>query len=343
MLKKKSPEESPETGIQQETKEIIESINKEYGEGTIATLGKSKLKEQKVLSTGSLLLDRAIGTGGYVCGKIVEIFGLESSGKSTLALHAVNECQKLGKIAVYIDLENGLNIRYMRNIGIKDENLMIAYPDSGEAAFGLIKKLIETKNVGLIVVDSVSNLIPRSQLESDLEKHKIGSHALLMSWGLRNLKNWLINREIVIIFINQIRNKISTGYYAGNPEITTGGMALRFDTDLRIKLTRRDRIEKNDKVVGINVEAMVFKSKVGEPLNKASLEIIFSHGIQKEREIIDLAAELNVLQKSGNWYSYQGQKLGNGREAVVDYLAKNPHLYSEIEQAVSQGSDSSSV
>ena len=230
MLKKKSSEENPEISTQQEIKEIIEELTKEYGEGTITTLGESKLKEQKVLSTGSLLLDQAIGTGGYVCGKIVEIYGLESSGKSTLALHAVRECQKLKKKVVYIDLENGLNIKYAQNIGIDKENLMILYPDSAVKTFEMIRDLIR-EGTDLIVVDSVSNLAPQM---IDLEKYKIGSHALLMSQGLKMLKPELTNKDTIIIFINQVRNKISTGYYGGNPETTTGGMALRFDSDLRI-------------------------------------------------------------------------------------------------------------
>jgi len=292
--KKESPGEKDPSDFP-EIKKIIENITKEYGEGTITTLGKSKLKEQKILSTGSLLLDQAIGTGGYVCGKIVEIFGLESSGKSTLALHAVRECQKLKKKAVYIDLENGLNIKYVQNIGVDKENLMILYPNSAVKTFEMIRDLIR-EGVDLIVVDSVSNLSPQVD---DLEKYKIGSHALLMSHGLRILKNELTNKDTIIIFINQIRNKISTGFYGGNPETTTGGMALRFDSDLRIKLKRTGKIEKNDKLIGIEVEALIKKSKIGAPEKTANLEIIFAQGIQKEREIIDLATELNVIQKSG--------------------------------------------
>ena len=295
MPQKKANQSEQENFISPEIKKIIENITKEYGEGTITTLGKSKLKEQKILSTGSLLLDQAIGTGGYVCGKIVEIFGLESSGKSTLALHAVRECQRSKKKAVYIDLENGLNIKYVQNIGVDKENLMILYPNSAVKTFEMIRDLIR-ENVDLIVVDSVSNLSPQVD---DLEKYKIGSHALLMSHGLRILKNELTNKDTIIIFINQIRNKISTGFYGGNPETTTGGMALRFDSDLRIKLKRTGKIEKNDKLIGIEVEALIKKSKIGAPEKTANLEIIFAQGIQKEREIIDLATELNVIQKSG--------------------------------------------
>ncbi|CAG8560005.1 1354_t:CDS:2 [Paraglomus brasilianum] len=278
MSQKKESLGEKDPSVFPEIKKIIENITKEYGEGTITTLGKSKLKEQKILSTGSLLLDQAIGTGGYVCGKIVEIFGLESSGKSTLALHA-----------------NGLNIKYVQNIGVDKENLMILYPNSAVKTFEMIRDLIR-EGVDLIVVDSVSNLSPQVD---DLEKYKIGSHALLMSHGLRILKNELTNKDTIIIFINQIRNKISTGFYGGNPETTTGGMALRFDSDLRIKLKRTSKIEKNDKLIGIEVEALIKKSKIGEPEKTANLEIIFSRGIQKEREIIDLATELNIIQKSG--------------------------------------------
>jgi recombination protein RecA len=330
MSQKKETRTEKDSPLSQEIKRIIENITKEYGEGTITTLGESKLKEQKTLSTGSLLLDQAIGTGGYVCGKIVEIYGLESSGKSTLALHAVRECQKLKKKAVYIDLENGLNIKYVQNIGVDKENLIILYPNSAVKTFEMIRDLIR-EGIDLIVVDSVSNLSPQVD---DLEKYKIGSHALLMSHGLRILKNELTNKDTIIIFINQVRNKISTSFYGGNPETTTGGMALRFDSDLRIKLKRTGKIEKNDKLVGIEVEALIKKSKIGVPEKTAGLEIIFSQGIQKEREIIDLATELNILQKSGNWYSYKEKKLGNGKENVVDYLIKNPELYQEIEKEI---------
>ncbi|CAG8475287.1 6981_t:CDS:2 [Paraglomus occultum] len=267
MNQKKEVRTEKNPSLSQEIKRIIENITKEYGEGTITTLGESKLKDQKTLSTGSLLLDQTIGTGGYVCGKIVEIYGLESSGKSTLALHAVSECQKLKKKAVYIDLENGLNIKYAQNIGVDKENLMILYPNSAVKTFEMIRDLIR-EGTDLIVVDSVSNLAPQM---IDLEKYKIGSHALLMSQGLRMLKNELTNKDTIIIFINQVRNKISTGHYGGNPETTTGGMALRFDSDIRIKLKTTGKIEKNSKVVGIEVEALIKKSK---PQNQDKYQLL---------------------------------------------------------------------
>ena len=206
----------------------------------------------------------------------------------------------------------------------------LVYPSSAMKTFLIIRDLIR-KDTGLIVVDSVSNLSPQVE---DLEKYKIGSHALLMSQGLKMLKPELVNKDTIIIFINQIRNKISTGYYGGNPETTTGGMALRFDSDLRIKLKRTGKIERNDKLIGIEVEALIKKSKIGEPEKTAKLEIIFSRGIQKEREIIDLATELKIIQKSGTWYSYGEKKLGQGKENVTDYLLENPEIYQEVEKSV---------
>jgi len=319
--------------------EIIEIINKEFGEGTVTTLGKISNNRENVISSGSIFLNNAMGTGGYVRGKIVEIFGLESSGKSTLALQAVNECQKKNGKVAYFDLENGLDREYAKKIGIEIDDLMIFYPDSGEKVFDMMKNLIRG-NIDLIIVDSVSNLIPFSQLDSNLEKQKIGSQALLMSSGLRRLKNELISdknlKNTVIIFINQIRNKISTGFYLGNPETTSGGMALRFDSDLRIKLKKRGFIEKedNDEVIGIKVEAEIIKNKLAAPGKTADIEIFFSKGIKKEREIFHLAVKLEIIEKSGNWYSYLDKKIGNGKENSILFLENNFSIYEEIENKV---------
>ena len=298
MLKKKPSEESSEISTQQEIKEIIESIKKEFGEESIVLLGENEKKKREIISTGSYLLDQAIGVGGYVCGKIVEIYGLQSSGKSTLALHAVSECQKLGKKAAYFDLENGLDIEYAESIGVKSKELIFPYPSSGEEAFNIMIELIR-KNIDLIIVDSVSNLVPLSQLEASLEKQRIGSHAALMSAGLRKLKPELANKKTVIIFINQIRKNISTSYFA-SPEVTTGGMSLDFDSDLRIKLKKKEDVKRNEKIVGIEVEAKIIKNKLAPHGKVVNLEIIFPHGIQKKREILDLAVEKEIVQKSGN-------------------------------------------
>jgi recombination protein RecA len=291
--------DSNDSAVQKELKKIIESITKDFGEGTATLLGENNLQNQEVLSTGSFLLDQAIGTGGYVHGKIIEIFGLQSSGKSTLSLHAVRECQKLGKKAVYFDLENSLNVKYSEDIGVKTNELIVPYPSSGEEVFDMISRLIKEK-IDLIIVDSVSNLIPRAQLEASLEKQRVGSHASLMSSGLRRLKSELTNQHTIIIFINQVRKNISTGFYAGSPEVTTGGMALNFDSDLRIKLKFKEKLEKDNETIGIKVEAKIVKNKLAKPDAIVNLEIIYSSGIQKRREILDLAVEKNIIQKSGN-------------------------------------------
>lgn len=279
--------------------EIVASIRSDFGEQSIILLGENEKKQREVISTGSYLLDQAIGTGGYVCGKIVEIYGLRSSGKSTLALQAVSECQKLGKKATYFDLENGLSgTKHAESIGVKSKELIFPYPSSGEEVFDMMIKLIGL-NIDLIVVDSVSNLVPLAQLEASLEKQRIGSQAALMSAGLRKLKLELSNKKTIIIFINQIRKNISTSYYS-NPEVKPGGMSLDFEADLIIKLKKKEDIKKNEKIVGIEVEARIEKNKLAPHGEITNLEIIFPHGIQKEREIVDLATELNILQKNGN-------------------------------------------
>ncbi|CAG8792091.1 9138_t:CDS:2 [Cetraspora pellucida] len=264
-MSKKEIKKDGETTAVPGIKGIIATITKEHGEGVITTLEESKEHEKEVLSTGS----------GYVMGKIIEIYGLESSGKSTLALHAVAECQRLGKVAVYIDLENGLDRQYAVNLGVKGEELAIVSPRGGEEAFAIMSELI-AQGVGLIVVDSVSNLIPR----------------------LRRLKSELTHKKTIIIFINQIRNKISPNYLPGNPTTTTGGMALRFDADLRIYLKKGDEIKRNNAVVGVEIGAKIVKNKLAAPGATTNLELIFSHGVQKEREIIDLATEKNLFEKS---------------------------------------------
>jgi recombination protein RecA len=348
MSKKKPLEETPKNGVQQETHEIIESISKKYGEGIITVLGRSKFKDQPTLSTGSLILDREAG-GGYPLGKIVEIYGEHASGKTTLALHAVRECQKKGKQAVWFDVENALNAKHALNVGVDINKLLVVHPQYGEQCFELMAGFIK-EGAGLIVVDSVAPLMP-AELLGNWEKPPIGAHAKMMNNGLRQIIHETISQEAIIIFINQIRYKISTGFSFGNPETTTGGAALPYYTSLRIRLkNKREKIEKEGKNIGFKVSALVYKtrlissylsSKDSGKEKYVDIEIMFKGGIKKEREVIDLATELNILQKSGNWYSYQGQKLGNGREAAIDHLIKNPQIYSEIEQAVTQNSVSS--
>lgn len=333
-MNKKSPVASQEA-INKSYSEIIETISREFGDDSISTLKKIYSGKDNFLHSGSFLLDQKIGTNGYPCGKIVELFGEESSGKTTLALHAVRECQKLGKLAVYMDLENALNVAYAKEIGVDEEKLVISSPIDGENAFDIIKRLISL-NVGLIVVDSVSTLIPRAELEGDAGTQSMGLHARLMSKGLRIINNELSKKETIVIFINQLRQKISTFGSFGNPETTTGGNALKFIASLRIKLKRVGRVEKNGEYIGIETQAEIIKNKLAAPYKKVKLEIMFSGGIQKEREILDLAAENGIVNKAGGWYSYKDKKLGNGKENVVKFLLENQEIFDEITNLVSK-------
>ncbi|CFW92932.1 Protein RecA [endosymbiont DhMRE of Dentiscutata heterogama] len=325
-------EQEVSNNVLAEIEDIVESIKKDFGEESVILLGENEKKPREVISTGSYLLDQAIGAGGYPCGRIVEIYGLKSSGKSTLALQAVSECQKLGKKAAYFDLENSLDIKHAKSIGVKIKELITPYPSSGEEVFDMMIKLIH-KNIDLIIVDSVSNLVPLVQLEANLGKQRVGSHAALMSAGLRKLKPELVNKKTIVIFINQIRKNIAINPYAPS-ETKTGGMALDFDADLQIKLKKKEDLKKNDKIIGIETEAKIVKNKMAPHGEVASLVIIFPHGVKKEREIIDLATELSIIHKSGTWYSYQDKRLGQGKENAVDYLLENPELYQEVEKNV---------
>lgn len=331
MNKKSTTVASKETN--QTQSQIAEIISKEFGEDSLSNLRKVYSGRATFLHTGSFLLDQNIGTGGYPYGKIIEIFGEESSGKTTIALHAVRECQKLGKTVVYMDLENALNVSYAKEIGVNEETLLISSPQDGENAFDIIRRLI-TLNVGLIVVDSVSTLIPKAELDGESGTQSMGLHARLMSKGLRIINNELSKRDTIVIFINQLRQKISTFGSFGNPETTTGGNALKFIASIRIRLKRIGRVEKNGAYIGIETQAEIIKNKLSAPYKKARLEIMFAGGIQKEREILDLAVEHNIVNKSGGWYSYKDKKLGNGKENVVKMFAENLELFAEIQELV---------
>lgn len=321
-----------------EQQDILASIQKEFGDEVVTVLDKDNYKcEKEAMHSGSILLDSIMWNplkGGYVRGKIVEISGLQSSGKSTLACHAIRECQKLGETAAYFDLENALDVDYIKAIGVDPKKLLLIYAHSGEECFDIIEKLINM-NIGLIIVDSVSNLVPQVQLETSLEKSsRIGSHAALMSNGLRKIKHRLIGKKTTIIFINQLRSNINAGFFA-NPEITTGGMALPFESDLRLRLRFREKIEKSGKVIGIKVEARIIKNRFYKPFGTTELEIMYAGGIKLSREIFKLALEKEILQKSGSWYSYKEQKF-NGPEAAIDFLESpnNQAVFKEIKKKV---------
>jgi len=283
-----------------EIKEIVANINKNYGEGTITTLEKSSIKDQNFLSSGSLILNQLIG-GGYVFGRIVEIYGSESSGKTTLALHAVAECQKLAKRVAYIDLENALDVKYAKNIGVKTDELLIVYPKNGEKALDLVAKLIE-EGVSLIIIDSVAALIPKVGIRIRLGKtnYRLTSPNNV-GWTTKKINMVLTKKEAIVIFINQIRNKISTGgYFGGSMETTAGGRALSYYASLRIRLREKEKIEKGTDYIGIRVQTQIKKNKLASPYQESVLEIIFSYGIQIEREVIDLAVEKKIMEKNGN-------------------------------------------
>jgi recombination protein RecA len=333
MSKKTTTETSKETENQAYL-QITEIISKEFGEESISSLKKVYSGRSNFLHTGSFLLNQDIGTGGYPYGKIIEIFGEESSGKTTIALHAVRECQKIKKIAAYMDLENALNVTYAKEIGVDENKLLILTPKDGEEAFDIIKRLI-SENIGLIVIDSVSTLIPKAELEGEVGIQSMGLHARLMSKGLRIINNELIKSDTIIIFINQLRQKISMFGSFGNPETTTGGNALKFIASIRIRLKKVGKIEKNGKYIGIETQTEIIKNKLSAPYKKSRLEIMFTGGIQKEREILDLAVENNIVDKSGGWYSYKDKKMGNGKENAVKFFSENYDIFTEIQELVS--------
>lgn len=310
---------------------VIDNINKEYGEGIILTLNNTnKDLSGKFLSTGSFIFDYNT-MGGYSFGRIVEIFGHESSGKSTLALHAVSECQKAGKTAAYIDLENSLSIEYAESIGIDKNKLIIAYPKYGEEALDLIVSFIKN-GIDLIILDSVSALVSKSELESSFDRQQtIGLKARMMSTALPKINNALTNSNSVVIFINQLRNKINTMSYFPGGQTTTGGLALHYFSSLRVSVRKTEEIKKDSSVIGIKVETKIVKNKVYSPQKNFQLEIIFGKGIIKKREIFYLAEKEDLIQKSGNWYSYKNERLGNGKESSISYL-ENYDLFPKIEK-----------
>lgn len=315
---------------------LLDTFKEEFGEGSVTVFEKDSYKlDKEAISTGSILLDRIMWSaekGGYVKGKIFEIFGLQSSGKSTLAFHAVRECQKNGEKAVYFDLENAIDSDYIKGIGINTKELIISYPRSGEEAFDMMIKFIEM-DVGLIVVDSVSNLVPRSQLDGSIEKIRIGAHASLMSIGLRKVKNAITGKKTIIIFINQIRNNINTSFFSANSETVTGGLALQYEADLRLRLKFKERIEEKDRgIIGIKIEVKVIKNRFFRPFGKTELEIIYPEGIKKSREILKIALEENIILRKGGWYFYKEKNIGSGLSEVINFLETDKKSFCQIER-----------
>ena len=307
----------------------LDKLEKTYGKGTIMRLGDNAIEAVEFISTGSIGLDNALGIGGLPKGRVIEIYGPESSGKTTLALHAIAESQKAGGIAAFIDAEHAFDRFYAQKLGVDVENLLVSQPDNGEQALEITENLIRSGAIDIIVIDSVAALTPKSEIEGEMGDSKMGLQARLMSQALRKLTSTISKTATCCIFINQLREKI--GVMFGNPETTTGGNALKFYASVRLDIRRQTQLKEGDEVVGNHVKVKVVKNKVAPPFRKAEFDIIFGEGISRAFEIIDLATELNVIKKSGSWFSYGDTKLGQGRDAVKKILQDNPELADELE------------
>ena len=309
-------------------------IEKDFGKGSIMKLGDEHVENVEVIPTGSIALNAALGVGGYPKGRIIEIYGPESSGKTTLALHAIAEAQKDGGVAAFIDAEHAFDRFYAAKLGVDVNNLLISQPDNGEQALEIADQLIRSSAIDIIVVDSVAALTPKAEIEGDMGDNKVGLQARLMSQALRKLTSTISKTNTTCIFINQLREKI--GIVFGNPETTTGGNALKFYASVRLDIRKVTTIKVGDTPIGNLVRVKVVKNKVAPPFRKAEFEITFGEGISHVGEIVDLGVELNLIKKSGSWYSYGDARLGQGRDAVKKMLADNPELCDELEAQIAQ-------
>ena len=308
----------------------LDKLDKTYGKGTVMKMGDSPDENVEAISSGSLGLDIALGVGGYPKGRVIEIYGPESSGKTTLTLHAIAECQKKGGIAAFIDAEHAFDRFYAENLGVDIENLIISQPDHGEQALEIADNLIRSGAIDMVIIDSVAALTPKSEIEGEMGDSKMGLHARLMSQALRKLTSSISKTNCTVIFINQLREKI--GIMFGNPETTTGGNALKFYASIRLDIRRSTQIKSSDGVVmGNKTRVKIVKNKVAPPFKLAEFDIMYGEGISKVGEIIDLAVEAEIINKSGSWFSYDGTKLGQGRDAVKSLLKDNPDLMQTLE------------
>lgn len=313
----------------------IAQIERQYGKGAIMRLGENANMNVESISTGSFTLDIATGIGGLPKGRIIEIYGPESSGKTTLALHAVAEAQKAGGEAAFIDAEHALDPIYAANLGVDVDSLLVAQPDNGEQALEIAESLVRSGAIDILVVDSVAALVPRAEIEGEMGDSHVGLHARLMSQALRKLAGAVSKSNCIIIFINQLREKVGVMY--GNPEVTTGGRALKFYASMRIDVRKIEQLKApGNEFVGSRTRARIVKNKVAPPFKEAEFDIIYGRGIAKEGEILDAAVNLDIIHKSGAWFSYGDQRLGQGRENVKDYMLQNPEFMAEIEAKVKE-------
>ena len=312
--------------------QVLLDIEKQFGKGAIMKLGEGGLKDIDVVSSGSLALDIALGVGGYPKGRIIEIYGPESSGKTTFALHAIAEVQKTGGRAAFIDAEHALDPVYAKKLGVNINELLLSQPDTGEQALEICEALVRSEAMNIIVIDSVAALVPQAEIEGEMGDSHVGLQARLMSQALRKLSGAINKTNTICIFINQLREKV--GVMFGNPETTPGGRALKFYSSIRLDVRRAEQIKQGTDVIGNKTVVKVVKNKVAPPFKTAEVEIMYGEGISKTGEIIDIASNLGILDKSGAWYSYKGEKIGQGKENAKLVLKNNPALYKEIEEKV---------
>ena len=309
---------------------VLKQIEKDYGKEAIMNLENGKYAQVESISSGSFILDRALGVGGYPKGRIVEIYGPESSGKTTLALHAIAEVQKTGGNVAFIDAEHALNVNYAKNIGVDIKSLLLSQPDSGEQAMEIADALISSNAIDIVIIDSVAALTPRVEIDGEIGDHTIGAQARLMSKALRKLSGSIRKSNCIVIFINQIREKI--GIIFGNPETTPGGRALKFYASLRLEIRSGEKLKDENEFIGQVIKCKVVKNKVASPYKNCQIKIMFNKGINRDDELITLASDYGIIEKSGTWYSYDEKKIGQGKNQVINYLLDNPKLYENIKK-----------
>ncbi len=312
--------------------QVLADIEKQFGKGSIMKLGEESHNEIDVVSSGSLTLDIALGVGGYPKGRIIEIYGPESSGKTTFALHAIAEVQKAGGKAAFIDAEHALDPVYAKNLGVDINDLLLSQPDTGEQALEICEALVRSEAINIVVIDSVAALVPQAEIEGEMGDSHVGLQARLMSQALRKLSGTISKTNTIAIFINQLREKV--GVLFGNPETTPGGRALKFYSTIRLDVRRGEQIKNGDSVIGNKTNVKIVKNKVAPPFKTAALEIMYGQGVSREAEVLDLASDIGIIDKSGAWYAYKGEKIGQGKENAKQFLKDNPKIKEEIENKV---------
>ena len=315
--------------------ETLKQIQKMFGKGSVMRLGEREAVDVDAIPSGSLLIDEALGVGGYPKGRIIEIFGPESSGKTTLALHAIAECQKNGGRAAFIDAEHAIDPVYAKNLGVDINELILSQPDNGEQALEIVEMLANSGGVNLIIVDSVAALVPQAELDGEMGDSSVGLQARLMSKAMRKIAGILNKKECAVIFINQLREKVGVMY--GNPETTSGGRALKFYASIRIDIRRTEAIKQGADIIGNTCRVKIVKNKVSPPFKQCEIDIIYGQGISKEGEILDRAVELGLIKKSGSWFEYNGNKIAQGRDAAKTYIKENEDIAEELLQKIKSG------